>query len=231
MKKAILIFCIFTLTCNQPEQNTAHPKKISVLSDWLIKNEDSLLLAFKKYEQDYPLQPELENAEHFHQEQEMNEGLPGEFSRRVNERYPGILLYFQRRNPGKKPAILVSANDDRSLAAAVDSLFTDIDSLRHFEILKYYPRLMNFSTVLYVNDTIEAENLFFLYSSVNDSIDLTVYYNKEVTVETQYLLIKDLFGEKIVLKTIRSYDYRVYNNKTPENVITIEGMQKRFGIR
>lgn len=226
----LFILFLFAFGCNSSEQNKPIPKKLSTLSEWLINKEDSLLIDFKKYERDYPLQPELENKEHFHQEQQMITGLPAELTRRVNEKYPGVILYFQRRNPEKKPAILVSADDDRNLTAAVDSLFADIDSLRHFEILKFYPPGMDFSTTLYVNDTIESDKLFFLYSNINDSIDLIVYYNKGITNETQQLLIKDLFGEEILLKVIRSVDYRVYQYKAPENAISVEGMQKRFGI-
>ena len=133
----LFILILFAFGCTSPEQNKPSPKNLSALSEWLINKEDSLLIDFKKYEQDYPLQPELENKEHFHQEQQMITGLPAELTRRVNEKYPGVILYFQRRNPEKKPAILVSADDDRSLTAAVDSLFADIDSLRHFEILKF----------------------------------------------------------------------------------------------
>ncbi len=62
----LFILILFAFGCTSPEQNKPIPKKNSPLSEWLIKKEDSLLIDFKKYEQDYPLQPELENKEHFH---------------------------------------------------------------------------------------------------------------------------------------------------------------------
>lgn len=238
MRITIILLLLF-LACKQRNQKTE--KNLTPLSRWLVLNEDSLFVAFNKALKNDTIGDTKGNQYVTWREYKFEEGYFKQLTDRIHEFDPSIYVYYIYR-PRQTPYIdiLLSSLDNEISSMynenciwAIDSAFSDIDSLKYFSIVKYWPPHDIFSSFIFVNeeenktDTILPEKLGFELKANGERFDLKIYLKKRVMEITKETLIADILGEEIRLKKINTIRF-IDSVKQP---MTLNEFREFFNIK
>jgi hypothetical protein len=229
---ALVIFVLF-ISCNSNTNHKAgsdpRPRQLSSLSQWLIDNEDSLYFYVQKRFAIDTIQIGLLNNEGFYRDYQIKENLPGTLVSMIHNYKNCMEVYFERRALTKLPAILLSAEYDKDCVDAVDSIFNDIDSLKHFEVIRFHKPGRLFSGFEVDNDIVTPEDVSFRFIPQGDRYRMEVNFRKQISAKTNDLLLQSVFGEEVLLKRISNIKYVITKEKIPETK-TIEEARILFKI-
>jgi hypothetical protein len=234
MKYLILLFIIVLISCKgyqNPKQEKPEQKKVlSPISSWLIQNEDTLFNFFKG-------SIDVSNKNENRGESDWTEyvfegGIMGSLNERVHELASCIKIYYLY-NPSQNPyfGILLTTDFDTSCSInIVDSLFSDIDSLDHFKIVKYrFPGSL-FSGFVNEKDTLYPADISFKTLPAGEKFDVIMYSKRKYGYDTNELLKEHIFGEEVFLRKINSIKIQSPPDTT-QNLKTIEEMRAFFKIK
>jgi len=79
-------------------------------------------------------------------------------------------------------------------------------------------------------DNVDANDISFGIFSNGNRYDIIMYLKKTVSPDTQKELEKEIFGESVFVKQIRTIQYRLIKD-VPTNAKTIEEARAFFGIK
>lgn len=208
MKPPLFLIGILIFSCNlKTEKSAAIDKPLSPISLWLSQNEDSLFRSLSEWvktdtTQNKP-EGELQSREYV-----LNEGIFASLNDKVRKIANCItVIYIFKPNTFPYFEIFLTPEFDTACINSTDSIFSDIYSLRHFRVTKYKPPIGPFSKYIMDADTLEVSDIAFKLIQSNGKYDITIYLKKPTFPETKEQLKNNIFGEKFLLKQVRSVKF------------------------
>lgn len=226
--KSIILFALILTTfssCKQQSQEINH--KLTPLSLWLVQNEDSLNNYFKEFIKG---DPRLKGHDAIYLEYTIDTSIFKELNRKVAQYDSCVVVHINYRPKAKHPfEILLTSDYKKGCTSSIDNIFSDIDSLKHFHIVKFRPADGLFSGYINDKDTIDPEQIRFAINPAGDKYDLIFYTTKSIGQTSKEYLTQDIFGEEILAKKINKIDYRILKDTTIRTK-SIQEIRKYLGI-
>lgn len=141
-----------------------------------------------------------------------------------------LYVCYDRNLSKVQYSLLLSRDYIKSNSNCLDTILNDIDSLRHFKIVKYREPSSLFSTLLNENDTINAEQIRFIVKSINSKFDVCLITTKPIKQSTKDIIIQNVIGEKIYQNQINNIEFKVSSDYNL-NTKTIEETRSFFKIK
>jgi hypothetical protein len=231
MKNLIFLLLLSLVACQQQQSTKKKGKPLTPLSNWLINNEDSLFFQFNQQIKKGDFDEVTTNETIVSREFQFEDGYLGQLTNKIHDVVSCIQVYYQFI-PQQRPSfqLLLSAGYDRSCVKAVDSLFNDIESLKHFKIVKYQPPGGAFSDFIVEKDTVKPEGLRFLPIKNKLFYDLDIIVPKKLSNITEEMLLAQIFGEEVQLKKINTVRFKV-SQDTMSGSIKLNDIRKLFGVK
>jgi len=208
MKPLLFFISILIFSFNlKTEKSAARDKPLSAISLWLSQNEDSLFRSLSEWVKTDTTQNKTE-GELDSREYVLNEGIFATLNDKVRKIGNCItVIYIFKPKTSPYFEIFLTPEFDTACINSTDSIFSDIDSLQYFRVTKYRPPIGAFSKYIMEADTLEVSDIAFKVSQSNGKYDITIYLKKPTFPETKEQLKNDIFGEKILLKQVRSVKF------------------------
>jgi len=224
-----LIFFILTLSvlfsCKNKLKGSNHA--LTPLSLWLVQNEGTLNNYFKEF---VKVDPRLQGHDAIYLEYTIDTLAFKTLNSKIAQYDSCIVVHINYRPKAKHPfEILLTSDYKKGCTSSIDNIFSDIDSLKHFCIIKYRPAEGLFSDYVNDKDTINPEQIKFTITPVGDKYDLTFYTTKSIGQTSKEYLTQDIFGEEVLTKKINKIDYRILKDTTT-GTKSIEDIRKYFGV-
>jgi hypothetical protein len=230
MRLLIILFLLVCLSCNE---NSEYKKTeaLTPLSKWLVNNEDSLFVQFNQKIKEDTINITKGNEVLTSREYRFEDGYLGQLTEKIHGLDSAIGVYYIYK-PKEHPyvRILLTPELKKQPVGAIDSIFTDIHSLKYFQILKYRPPGSLFSAYIDQADTVKPDELHFKPIAKGNQFDLDIYVKKSLMRETKEDLLAQVFGEEVLLKRINKVNYIVTSN-TVKHSMTLEEIRTFFGIK
>ena len=234
MKHSILIIIILIFSCkeyqNRKQEKPEQKRVLSPISSWLAQNEDTL---FRFFKESIDLSSQKEGrSELYWTEYVFEGGIMGSLNEKVNELDSCIKVYYLY-NPIQNPylgILLTTDFDNRCSTNTIDSVFSDIDSLKYFQIVRYRLPEGLFSAFLNEKDTVYPADISFKTIPAGEKFDIVMYSKRRYSDKTNELLKEHIFGEEVFLKKIESIRIQTPPN-TPQNLKTIQEIRSFFKIK
>lgn len=228
MKNLFFLLSIILVSCNDLEIESKE-KVLSPVSLWLVQNEDSLFRFLSDFAKS-DTSANKADSEIITREYVLTNGICGALNDQIHNLAACIKVIFLLR-PKSNPyfEIFLTPEFDTACVKLTDSIFADIDSLRHFRITKYRWPTGPFSKYITETDTIEPKDIAFALSRSKDKYDVTVYMKNPTTQDTKETLKNEIFGEEILLKRIKSVKFGRLTDTT-KGLKSLEEVWKLFGI-
>ena len=217
----LFIFLVLFLSCKNNQSVTA---KLNPLSLWLVQNEDSMY----SYAQQFIKNKNLSNRIIYWED--FIDTLDFKILNRKIAQCDSCISVRITYTPKQRIqfGILLTSDYNKSCVSSIDEIFSDIDSLKHFRLVKFRPA-KTFGELINGNDTIKANQLRFTDTPHYDKYNLTIYFPKPVTEDSKDLLIHDIFGEEVLEKKIDSINYKVLKDTVP-NSKSVRDIQDFFNV-
>lgn len=234
MKPFHLFLLLFLISCSNRDKTTTHSSEqaninLTPLSAWLINNEDSLFEAFSEHIKQDTLSHKPE-YELLYRQYEFTDGILGKLTDSIKQHGSCIVVIFIFSPKEKVPfEIRLSPQYDTNCIDKTDLIFSDISRLKHFKIKKYIQPDGEFSMFIHEEDTLDPNQIFFDLLESNNKFKLILYTKQKISLQTQELLLTDIFGEEVLLKKIYSITQKRLKD-TMQGLKTIEKTRSFFGI-
>jgi hypothetical protein len=231
MRIIILLFLLTLFACQQPKSTTDTSKKLSPLSNWLVEHEDSLFFYFSQRIKEDTSQKLSANENLTSKEYQFESGYLVQLTGKIYN-YDSCIQVYYLYKPLEQPAyqILLSPDYNKKCLSSIDSLFNDIDSLKHFRIVKYQPAGGMFSAFIVDSDTVSAEELRFKAIPNQSGYNLEVFVNKKLSELTEESLLSSIFGEEVRLKKLDAVRFIVTKDSVIESM-NLEDVRKFMGVK
>jgi hypothetical protein len=231
MRIVTILFLLTLLACQQPKSTTVASKPLSPLSNWLVKNEDSLFFHFSQRIKEDTFQKLSANETLESREYQFESGYIGQLTGKIHD-YDSCIQVYYLFKPQEQPAyqILLSTDYNKKCLSAIDSLFNDIDSLKHFRIVKYQPAGGMFSALIVESDTVRAEEIRFKARPNQDKYNMEIFVSKKLSELTEECLMSSIFGEEVRLKKLNAVRFTVKKDSVIESM-TLEDVRKFMGVK
>jgi hypothetical protein len=210
MRIVVTLFLLTLISCQQLESTTEKEKPLTPLSNWLVANEDSLFFYFIQKVKKSALNEALANETLVSREFQIEEGFIGQLTKKIHDFDSCIQVYYLYK-PEDQPSfqLLLSPDYNKKCVPAVDRIFNDIDSLKHFRIVKYKPAEGLFSAFIVEKDTVRPEDLKFKPVQKKELYDLDVFVTKNLSGLTKETLLSSILGEEVQLKKVNTIRFIV----------------------
>jgi hypothetical protein len=231
MRIVAILFLLTLLACQQPKSTTIAPKPLSTLSKWLLENEDSLFFHFDQRIKEDTFQKLPANETLDSKEYQFESGYIGKLTDKIHE-YDSCIQVYYLFKPQEQPAyqILLSTDYNKKCLSAIDSIFNDIESLKHFRIVKYQPAGGMFSSFIVESDTVRAEEIRFKARPNQNKYNMEIFVSKKLSELTKENLLSSIFGEEVRLKKLDAVRFTVKKDSVMESM-TLEDVRKFMGVK
>lgn len=226
----IIIISISFLSCNQKHDNSESKQK-DYLTQWFLKNEDSLFMDFSNQVQGIKGQTNWLGGT-FHNEDTTN--FVGKFTFQAKKYCDNLdvsFIYDNRNAPHMQT--LISASYNRKYTKALDSLFNPIPTSTYFYIQKYeQPSIRLDSLALFQELNLQSNDLRVSFTPVDSLFNVSVFLFSgtkkiELSDADKELLKKKLFGEELLLKKINEVTFIPVDKITP-NLLTLNQIRTKL---
>jgi hypothetical protein len=224
---SLLLFISFACT-NGPGKTTQAPKKqLTPISQWLVSNEDSLANYF--YQKIKPDTASDNLRRVTLRAYQLDDGIFHVLNSKIKGYRDCIgVEYFYRSKETRPFKILLTPYGNAQCIGAVDSIFSDIDSLKAFQIVKFRPPSKKYGSWTYefqdgskiTRDIIKPDDIAFKVIQNDGKYDLTIFLSKKISQLTKDALVEDILGEEIELKKIKSVQYIISKDSVKTNMNT-----------
>jgi hypothetical protein len=225
--KPLLIITFLTLlfSCSTEKEKQKTP-----LSQWLIENEDSMYTFLKTHQ--IPIDTDWTNTTAYSSEHViLIAGFKTLQDKLKNiDSLINVHICYDRHESKVQYSLLLSRDFIKSNSNCLDTILNDIDSLRHFKIVKYREPSGLFSTQINDNDTINADQIKFTIKPANSKFDICLITTKPIEQSTKDIIIQSVFGEKVYQNQINNIEHKVSTDKNL-NAKTIEETRSFFKIK
>ena len=227
MKSLILFTLILTTLSSCKNQSQESNRKLTPLSLWLVQNEDTLNSYFTEFIKG---DPRLKGHDAIYLEYTIDTSAFKILNSKIAQYDSCIVVHINYRPKAKHPfEILLTSDYKKGCTSSIDKIFSDIDSLKHFYIVKYRPAEGLFGGYINDKDTINPEQIKFTINPDGDKYDLIFYTTKSIGPTSKEYLTHDIFGEEVLAKKINKVDYRILKDTTIRTK-SIQEIRKYFGI-
>ncbi len=235
MKIRQLLYVLILVASSCFTKKNTYIRNLNPLSSWLITNEDSLGKEFSDFIKRENINNEIgintiSKGWFFY-----DSTMLGILTKKISSIDSNILFSYEYHpKNNKKFAIQISSGRNKTTVNAIDSLFNDIDSLKHFEILKYIPPDVEMSK--YINEDemrrqiiIDPKEVFFKLIKNNSKYILICFIKKQIPISIKEDFIYSILGEEIILKKIDSIKF-FDERKNDTSLISIKTLRRNFKI-
>lgn len=227
MKSLILFTLILTTLSSCKNQPRDASRRLTSLSFWLVQNEDSLNNYFKEFIKG---DPRLKEHDAIYLEYTIDTFAFRTLNRKIAQYDSCIVVHINYRPKEKHPfEILLTSDYKNGCTSSIDNIFSDIDTLKYFYIVKYRPAGGLFSGYINGTDTINPDQIKFTVNPIGNKYDVVFYTTKSIDESSKEYLIQDIFGEEVLLKKINKIDYRLLKDSTIKTK-SIDEIREYFGI-
>jgi hypothetical protein len=237
MKYLSLILLILFACTNDASKKIQVPKRqLTPTSQWLVGNEDSLANYF--YQKTKPDTASDNLRRVTLRAYQLDDGIFHILNSKIKNFNDCIGVEYIYRSRENRPfEILLTPYANAECISAVDSIFSDIDSLRFFQIVKFSPPTKTYGSRTYefqdgskvIKDIILPNDIAFKVILDGDKYDLTIFLSKKISQFTKDALVEDFLGEEIELKKIKNTKYVVSEDSVKRNMNT-QQLTEFFGI-
>ena len=236
--KYLIIPLLTLFACNSDSGKTIQvsKKQLTPTSLWLVNNEDSLANYFFQ-----KIKPDTGN-DNLHsvtlRAYQLDDGIFHVLNSKIKSYRDCIGVEYFFRSKERRPfEILLTPYGNAQCVGAIDSIFSDIDSLKTFQIVKFRPPSKKYGGWNYefqdgtktTKDDILPDDIAFKVMQDDDKYDLTVFLSKKISQLTKDVLVEDILGEEIQLKTIKNTKYIISKDSVKANMNT-QQLTDFFGI-
>jgi hypothetical protein len=231
MRIVTFLFLLPLLACQQSKSRNDAPKPLSPLSYWLVKNEDSIFFHFSQRIKADTLEKLSANETLDSREYQFESGYIGKLTNKIND-YDSCIEVYYLYKPQEQPSyqILLSPDYNKKCLTSIDTLFNDIDSLKHFRIVKYQPADGMFSDFIVESDTVKAEEIYFKIIPNKEKYNLEVFVNKKLSDLTEESLLSSIFGEEVRLKKFDTVRF-IIKKEPVVGSMTLKEVRKSMGVK
>jgi hypothetical protein len=231
MKLCLFLLTITILSCQlQSRQEEPRGKIQSPVSFWLVQNEDSLFRTLSEWVKIDTIQNKVD-GELTSREYNLTKGIFDSLNDRIHsvDKCINIIFIFK---PKEIPyfEILLTTEFDTTCVIATDSIFSDIDMLKHFKIVKYRPPLGSFSKYILETDTLDPNDIAVKLIQIDNKYDINIFLRKPTMAETKEQLKNDIFGEEILLKKVRSIKFQQLTDSV-KGTKTLDEIRVLFSLK
>jgi hypothetical protein len=229
-------FLIVIISCNTNEKNLNNKKIYKPISSWLINNEDSLAKQME-YFLNLPIHKNRDFNTLTSEEWSITDStILGALTKNINLLDSNIEFSYQYRPKSiKKYALHLTTDKKGSAIKLIDSLFSDIDSLKYFDIIKFNTPGKEFSKFI-IQDTkgrqiiIDPFEMGFKLEEHGPYYILLCFSKRYIPKESQEALVYSILGNEIILKQIDSIQYLKVRD-FDVSIMTLKALRDYFNIK
>ncbi len=227
MKPLIFFTLLITILISCKNKQSERNHTLTPVSLWLVQNEDTLNNYFREFIKG---DPRLKGHDAIYLEYTIDTSVFKTLNRKIAQYDSCIVVHINYRPKAKHAfEILLTSDYKKGCTSSIDKIFSDIDTLKHFYIVKYRPAEGPFSGYMNGTDTINPEQIKFTVNPTGNKYDVVFYTTKVIGKSSKEYLTQDIFGEEVLLKKINKIDYRVLKDTTIRTK-SIQEIRKYFGI-
>lgn len=228
----ILFISFVTSSCVHKTQDKQFIKQ-DYLSEWFIKNEDSLYKEFENHVAKNSLCAKCDTTwGEMAYIQFDSVSFMGRFSHLVTKYCDSLqVTYFYNKNSAKNMRILLSTGYNKKFTTALDSLFTSVPKPKHFIVEKYEQPDTKFDIYSLNNVNVFVKDLRIQINAIDTLENLTVYINARpkdtaINLENKELFIHQIFGEEMLLKKLNNVNIKFCDTNKPNLLSLNEALLK-----
>ena len=196
----ILFISLVTTSCVHKTQDKQSIKQ-DYLSEWFLKNEDSLFKEFENHVAKNSLCAKCDTSwGEMAYIQFDTVSYMGRFSHQVTKYCDSLqVTYFYNKNGKKTVRILLSTGYNRKFTKALDSLFTGVAKPKYFIVEKYEQPATNVDIFSLNNVDVIVKDLRIQLNKVDTLSNLTLYINAKpkdtvIDFDNKEFFIHQIFG-------------------------------------
>lgn len=231
----ILIIFIGLVSCNQRQETKITIIKHDRLSQWLLANEDSLVIEFRNKVLSTALCKKCDTSwgEMAYQQYDSITYM-GRFSLLVNKYCDSTeVIYFYNKKTNPQTNILLTSLYNKERAIGFDTILNSIESRKHFQLDKYLQPDISVGSIGFRDWQLLISDIRVKTVKDNSVVNLKIYlYKKWVTYQytNDYYddLKKELFGELLLSNKIGKIDFEftdTINNNLPTIYKTLTSLR------